>query len=153
MIYDNIKNIHTYKLSDHILQVLTLQSQMSPDTYQTTRVDLDNGCFLLPNEYITQIKEQTVLEAHRKYIDVMYMVEGTELIKVKATSALHNITAPYNAGADCLLAQEDNGLSTIQLTAGDFIILFPQDAHCPACAVDNMPTAVKKVIGKVQISK
>jgi hypothetical protein len=49
-----------------------------------------------------------------------------------------------------LLADFDTDATPVRLEAGSFVVLFPQDAHSPACHVDG-PVNVKKIIGKVRI--
>ncbi len=151
MIYDNIKNVNNYNLSTNVLNTLKYVAQFSADNYPANRIDLENGDYILPSQYTTQKKDKFVMEAHKKYIDVMYMVDGSEMIMVSAIDKLDNITTQYDADSDCLLAEESNVLSSVLLNPGDFIILYPQDAHCPACAVNQTPEAVKKIICKIQI--
>ena len=89
-------------------------------------------------------------EAHRRYIDVMYMVEGEEAIYVKPTDRLREVTRPYDAAGDALLAAIDGDETVVRLKAGQFIVLFPQDAHCPArCAGECR--RVRKLIGKLAV--
>ncbi len=153
MITDNIKHLETYSLSTSIRAMLEAEATYAAAPYPSDRVELANGDFFMPCAYDTQIKEISTMEAHRAYVDVMYMLEGTEMIRVKRTDTLLNITADYNPDKDCLLAEETtpNTETLVILQPGDFIILFPQDAHCPACAVGDMPASVKKIIGKVLI--
>jgi len=89
-------------------------------------------------------------EAHRRYIDVMYMVEGEEIILVKPVDALRNVTQPYDAAGDALLAAVDGDETAVRLQAGQFIVLFPQDAHCPARSAGE-PRPVRKLIGKLAV--
>ncbi len=151
MIFDSIKNIGKYNLGDEIIEALNYATKYTKDNYSTDRVNLKNGNYILPNEYQTQIKNPIIMEAHRKYIDVMYMVEGSENILIKSTDTLDNITSPYDEDGDYLLSEVNAEMSSILLNEGDFIILYPQDAHCPSCAVGDVPSNVKKVICKVQL--
>ena len=89
-------------------------------------------------------------EAHRKYIDVMYMIDGEETIYVKPTDRLRKVTQPYDASIEALLANLDGDETAVRLQAGQFIVLFPQDAHCPArSAGEDGP--VHKLIGKLAV--
>ncbi len=90
-------------------------------------------------------------EAHRKYIDVMYMVEGEEAIYVKPADRLREVTQPYDTSGDALLAAIDGDETVVRLRAGQFVVLFPQDAHCPArCA--GQKRQVHKLIGKLAVN-
>lgn len=80
----------------------------------------------------------------------MYMVEGEETIYVKPTEQLLSVTQPYSSNIDALLGQTDANATPVRLTAGSFLVLFPQDAHTPACDTESRHT-VKKIIGKVAL--
>lgn len=152
MILDQIKNTACYTgIHNGISKALEEMGKYTPDNYPGGRVELDgDNLFLLLNTYETHSPEGALCEAHQKYIDVMYMVEGEEIIYVKPTDRLCAVTKAYNPEIDALLAQTDDDATPVRLTAGSFIILFPQDAHAPAC-YDKEPQKVKKIIGKVKI--
>ena len=152
MILDEIKNVSSYAgMMPSILKALEKMESYTPDNYSAGRIDVDGAdLFLLLNTYDTHDSEDALFEAHQKYADVMYMVEGEEIIYVKPTEKLSVITQPYDPEKDALLAELDNDAIPIRLSAGSFIVLFPQDAHAPAC-YDTVPQTVKKIIGKVRL--
>ena len=152
MIFDRLENIKQYEnVHAGVTKALQAMANYTPENYQTGRVELDgDNVFLSCNQYETITLENAKVEAHRKYIDVMYMVEGEEFIYVKPTCMLKNIKSEYDSSIDALLATRDDDAIPIRLTAGCFVVLFPQDAHAPACCVD-CPISVKKIIGKVRI--
>ena len=152
MIVDQIKNASFYKgVTPAIAVALEKMATYTPDNYPGGRIDVEgDNLFLLLNTYETHVAEGAKMEAHRQYVDVMYMVEGEEIIYVKPTDRLLAVTKPYDGADDALLAELDGDAMPIRLQAGDFIVLFPQDAHAPACCVDE-PRQVKKIIGKVKI--
>ena len=154
MILDQIKNIKTYaNVMPEIITALEKAAEYTPDNYPGGRIDIDGDrLFLLLNTYETHWAEAALCEAHQKYIDVMYMVEGEEIIYVKPTEKLSAITQEYDPTGDALLGKLDTDAVPVRLTAGSFIVLFPQDAHAPACC-DVAPKTVKKIIAKVKIEK
>lgn len=152
MILDQMKNRLTYQAGmPGIATALEKMAAYTPDNYPGGRVEIDaDALYLLLNTYETHDAESARMEAHVRYIDVMYMVEGEEIIYVKPTDRLSETTKPYDEACDALLAKLDPDAMPIRLCAGDFVVLFPQDAHAPACCVDK-PRIVKKIIGKVKI--
>ena len=152
MIFDQIKNAACYK--DVLAGITTALEKMAtytPDNYPGGKVEIDGDkLFLLLNTYETRDPVAAQFEAHQKYIDVMYMVEGEEIIYVKPTDNLQAVTKEYDPAIDALLAKLDSDAIPVRLTAGTFVVLFPQDAHAPAC-FDTAPQTVKKIIGKVKI--
>lgn len=152
MILDQIKNAACYAgIHPGISRALAEMGKYTPDNYPGGRVDIEGDkLFLLLNTYETHAPEGALCEAHQKYIDVMYMVEGEELIYVKPTGMLCNVTKEYDPAIDALLATLDTDATPVRLSAGSFIVLFPQDAHAPACC-DKNPETVKKIIAKVRL--
>lgn len=153
MIFDSIKNAKQYAgLNLDVDRILEEMQKFTPDNYPGGRIEVDGSrIFMLLNQYDTRAVEGASSEAHRKYIDVMYMIEGEELIYVKDTAELKNVTMPYDADKECLLADTDADATPIHMTPGRFVVLFPQDAHTPNCRVDGAMN-VKKIVGKVRIA-
>lgn len=152
MIFDSLANAKQYKgLCDGIDRVLEEAKKYNAENFPSEKLCLDgDDIFLLFGNYETHNVSEAVIEAHKKYIDVMCMIEGEEIIYVKQTDSIKNITKEYDAEIDALLGDLDDDCTAIRLTTGSFVALFPQDAHSPACVVKE-PTNVKKIIGKVRI--
>jgi YhcH/YjgK/YiaL family protein len=103
--------------------------------------------FALVQEYTTRLADECVWEAHRKYIDIQYVVRGAERIG-------HNARAqsierePYDPVRDVALFEP--GASYVAVTAGSFAIFGPEDVHSPGVAFDD-PSTVRKVVVKALI--
>lgn len=154
MILDKIENARLYaSINEGINKVLELAKGLTPSNYPAEKIYIDgDNIFVNVPMYETHTKMGALTEAHRKYIDVMYMVEGSEIVYVKPTEKLSRITREYDPDGDALLADTDDDTTAVRLSAGMFLILFPEDAHAPAC--DPLPETnvkVKKIIGKVLI--
>ena len=152
MIFDSLANAAQYKgLNAGIDRVLTEAAAYTADNFPKERRVLDgDALFMNFANYETHAAETACFEAHRRYVDVMVMIEGEETIYVKNTAALQNITKEYDAEGDYLLAALDADRTAVRLTAGSFVVLLPQDAHAPGCDADGK-APVKKIIGKVLI--
>ncbi|MBQ9930187.1 MAG: YhcH/YjgK/YiaL family protein [Oscillospiraceae bacterium] len=152
MILDILENANQYAgIHPGIDRALAEMKRFTPDNYGDGRVEVDgDNVFLLLNNYETHPKSESMAEAHRKYIDVMYMVEGVETVYVKNVEKLRCVTEEYTEENEALIAETDDDATAVRLEAGYFVILFPQDAHSPACDADGKHT-VKKIIGKVRV--
>ena len=153
MIVDSIKNAYLYKgLNENVDKVLDVASTLTAEGFATGRQEIDGkNLFINYVSYETRAKEVSSSEAHRLYVDVMYMVEGSETIYVKPAHKLKNITKEYNPEIEALIADIDDDVTAVRLDEGMFCILFPDDSHAPACICDKAMT-VKKIIGKVKIN-
>jgi len=152
MILDTLQNANNYRgLHSDIDRVLEEFKKYTPENYPSGKLQLDgDNLFMIFNNYETHSREGALAEAHRQYIDVMYVVEGCETICVKPVDQLQNITKEYDPDIDALLADTDTDATLAQLSAGSFIVLFPQDAHSPGCHIEA-PSSVKKIVAKVRI--
>lgn len=153
MIVDKVSNAKQYAgLHPGIDQVLKLAQAYTPENYPGGRVVVDGEkVFMNLAGYETHPVGEACMEAHRQYIDVMYMVEGSETIYVTPVDELKEITQEYDPEHDVLLAKFPSAATAVRVEAGTFVVLFPQDAHAPGCYGDG-PCTVKKIIGKVQIN-
>lgn len=101
--------------------------------------------------YETKIPKTTVpFEGHHKYIDVQYLIEGTETIFWTRTASL-TPTIPYDPAKDIWFSQfTREGATPIVLTPGQLVVLFPEDAHAPThCG--GVPGPVRKIVIKVAV--
>ena len=152
MIYDNLKNLDSYRFTEPgIVQVLEAAKRYTPENFPNSRVVLDgDNVFMNMPAYETHGLEKAVMEAHKKYVDVMVMIDGRETIYVKNTDRLRDVYSPYEDSRDALLAHMDADVTAVDMQPGDFLVLLPQDAHAPGCHAGD-PCKVKKIIGKVLI--
>jgi len=109
-------------------------------------VDGDN-LFAMVQEYDTKNDADCKLEAHKKYIDVQYVVSGEELIGVRP---LINQTPSKEYDAENDYALYDDTCSFIKVSPTQFAVLFPQDLHKPGIKI-NTSAKVKKVVMKVRV--
>ncbi|MDP6984748.1 MAG: YhcH/YjgK/YiaL family protein [Candidatus Latescibacteria bacterium] len=117
-------------------------ASMAPERY-----DLDgDNLFVMVQEYETKPKSEGFWEAHRAYADIQYVVHGDEHMGYAPTSSLK--AGAYEADRD-FLPLDGDGLF-VPMTTGQFIILWPQDAHMPQMAVEA-PAQVKKAVFKVKL--
>lgn len=112
-----------------------------------TQVD-GQKVFINAFSYETKPREQGQMEAHRRYIDVMYVYSGREEIGFCPTESLTQLIAPYAQEADALLARLPEQSAMLAMQAGDIAIFFPEDAHAPGL-VSGETGRVEKLVAKV----
>lgn len=106
MIYDNIANIDTYKgLSSNIYEGLKYLQQASPDiapgTYQ-----INPRVKAIVSEYETKVQNEVGYEAHRKNIDIQYLLKGEERVACLPIEKLQE-TMPYSEEKDAAFYTAD----------------------------------------------
>ena len=97
-----------------------------------------------------ETKPEGKYETHRKYIDIQYMVEGSERVYYRDTKDDMIHRDEYNEVKDVIFYQDSTEDFEFVLTPGRFAIFFPEDVHKPSISV-NQPEAVKKIVLKVLI--
>jgi len=150
MVYDHINNINTYTfLSPDIYEGLRFLQQATPDlapgTYQ-----INPRVKAIVSEYETKVQNEVGYEAHRKNIDIQYLLKGEERVACLPVEKLKE-TVPYSEEKDAAFFTAS--VQPMEMTLGDgyFAIFFPQDGHMPQLSVDE-PKMVKKVVVKVEIN-
>lgn len=149
MIFDHIDNIATYKgLSPNIALSLDFLKQMKPDTAVGT-YQINQHVKAIVSEYETKAENEHGYEAHRKNIDIQYLLKGEERIACLPIERLVE-TEPYDEEKDAAFYTADIKPQEMTISNGYFAIFFPQDGHMPQLCADK-PMKVKKVVIKVEI--
>lgn len=99
-----------------------------------------------PQSYLTR-SDNLSFEDHKKYIDIQVILEGKERIYVGSPGELAEIF-PYDEKKDAAFYGYDPGCGFRDLSEGDFLILFPGEAHCPR-AMSGEASNVRKTVVKV----
>ena len=119
-------------------------------TLELMRYDIDgDNLFATPSEYITKNKEDANFEAHRKYIDIQYVITGKELIGIAPVSLKDQVLEPYDPTRD-IEFMTVNQETEVTATPDRFFIFFPSDAHRPSLK-DGENSQVRKIVVKVKV--
>lgn len=148
MIYDRIENIETYTaISERLARGLRLLRTTDFSAMEDGKYEVE-GKELYFSLQSYQSKEcNDTPEAHRKYIDIQYLLEGEELIGI---GQLSEMTEEVSANPDGDIWFYHGPVTDLRLGNGTFVALFPQDAHAP-CIAPGCPAPVRKVVVKVMI--
>jgi len=147
MIFDRIENINNYKGLGRVYTALEFIAKTDFTKVNIGKYELDgDNIYYMVQKYDTN-PDKTVDEAHKKYIDIQYIVKGEEVIAV----------APIQNDKKLIEAKEEKDVwfyecetQTMVLKSGDFMVLYPSDLHLPGKAV-NDPQEVLKVVVKVKV--
>lgn len=152
MILDSFPLWHRYAaLNPRFTQAFEFLGQLSPDV-AIGRHEIDgDAVYALVQEYQTRSATGMQLEAHRRYVDIQYLVRGREAIHWAPLAGLTQIAMPYDATKDAGLFLPSADVIPVPVQAGQFAILFPDDAHAPCCTWGE-PADVLKVVVKVEVA-
>ena len=120
---------------------------------ETGRYELEGegGCLMYANldRYDTKPVEICHPEAHKRYVDVQYIVEGQEYMGWCMQNPDLKVYEEYDAERDIMFYEKLVPESVCVLKPGDFAILEPRDVHRPCGMIGDKPEPVTKVVVKV----
>jgi YhcH/YjgK/YiaL family protein len=151
MILDRLENASAYRgIHQRIDKALEYLGKTDFSRVANGKYELDGDrLFAMVQRYRTRTLDQIVWEAHRRYIDVQYIVAGAERMGYLALREGLTVKKPYDEQGDAILFEADGAMFTFW--AGSFAVFMPQDVHAPGLAVDNIPSEVVKVVVKCRI--
>lgn len=149
MVADSIRNIDLYKnLHKDFPRVFEYMKTLGKDS--------PKGPFFLDGKNVhgsvwtAETKgtpDDRKFEKHEKYIDIHYILDGSEKFGYADASTLTPISE-YNSEEDYIFME---GKATgVILTPGHFCIVFPEDAHISYCINEETET-VKRCVIKVRM--
>jgi YhcH/YjgK/YiaL family protein len=114
------------------------------------RYDIDgDNLYATVSEYLSKNESDARYEAHKKYIDIQYVVSGKELIGIAPLSQKKEELEAYDPVKDIEFMTVEGGKDYMALP-DRFFILFPDDAHRPGLKdMENSP--VRKIVVKVKV--
>ncbi len=149
MIIDQLTNAGLYEgLSEQIRRAFQFLQQTDLQNMEDGKYEIDGDRLYASVEtYMTKPRESGEWEAHRRYIDLQYVIHGAEKIGYAPLCRMLPLDN-YDPDQDIQFFAGDG--DDLTLSDGQFIILFPQDAHMPGIAIDRLET-VKKIVVKMAV--
>ena len=149
MIFDTIENKDNYKSFDLLYKSLNYLSLLPKDELPSSTITLiDNILFANPVTFISKPENVCLFEAHKKYIDLHYIVGGTEIIATANTNSLIP-TVSYDTEKDIAFY---DGISDGKyiLKPGSFMVCWPNDAH-KVGMMKSTPEEIRKIVFKIKM--
>ncbi|MDY6323175.1 MAG: YhcH/YjgK/YiaL family protein [Succinivibrio sp.] len=113
------------------------------------RYEITDGVFALVQRYETLPLEKARFEAHKDFFDIQYLAAGHETFGVallKDGKLAESV--PQN---DCYFYDKPDFWTPVNLKAGDFCIVPPEEIHMPRAAYNGKSESVVKVVVKVKV--
>ena len=118
-----------------------------------SRFELDGEDFIaLICDRVTEAKEKKLPEVHRRYAELQYMAEGSELMGFYPDCGDNEILEDLLEEKDTIYYKENPaaGEKMLLMTPGTYAVFFPEDVHRPFCQVEK-PERVKKIVVKIAL--
>ncbi len=147
MIFDTLENIKNYEGLGNVYTALKFLSETDFTKMELGRYELQgDDIFYMVQRYDTD-PDKTISESHKKYIDIQFMVDGEEIIGIAPISCEKKET---EAKPENDVWFYDCKTEPLTLIKNSFMVLYPNDLHCPGVAV-NKPLSCLKVVVKVKV--
>ena len=148
MITDLLENAGLYTgLGPRIAAGFDFLSRTDLGALTVGRHEIDGAAlFALVSDYVPKIESDGRWEAHRKYIDLQYVARGAERIGVAPIGRL--AAGEYNEQKDITWLTGAGDFVTV--AAGQFMLLWPGDAHMPGIET-GFVGPVRKVVVKIAL--
>jgi YhcH/YjgK/YiaL family protein len=149
MIKDKLQNAKIYyNLSENLNKGFEWLEKVDLINVEDGKYEID-GSNVYASVQTYETKENANYESHRKYIDIQYMIDGVEKVGVTDLSNC-STCIEYDSEKDLEFYNISCEEEYIDLASGQFVVLFPNDAHKPSISKKEK-TTVKKVVVKVAV--
>jgi YhcH/YjgK/YiaL family protein len=116
-------------------------NQLSPGRYELS----DDGTYATISEYQTKEADTAQYEAHRKYIDIQYVIDGEEYMEIIPLAFIKE-DQNYDPNADIMFFKDQTKGEILYADKTHFFVFFPEDVHKPCLKIDAVKNVRKLVI-------
>lgn len=150
MIFDSIHNYKNYIGYPELYEVLSFLANLNEgELVEPNTVLIPDRIFCNPVKFISKSEDECKYEAHKKYIDVHYIVKGVEGIATADVNNLHKDTTFDETKDIGFYTGKEEGRYCLK--KGDFMVCYPSDAHKVGIAMKE-PQEIEKIVVKIRVS-
>lgn len=148
MIIQNLANFEKYtSLHRHFAKAFEFLQQPGTRSLEDGRYEIfGDELFALVMHIEGKAMPEAKVEAHRKHIDIQFIISGQEQMGWKPYASSAAVVAPYSVERDVEL-YEPQGLHWLLVQPEQFAVFFPHDIHAPGVGEG----AIHKIVIKVKV--
>lgn len=117
------------------------------ENFEPATYPLSGSNKVLVQAVTTKAFETSLLEAHREFLDVQYILKGKEVVGWAPVDTL-NPTEEYNAAKDKCMYEGKS--YPMEIAEGYCYVVYPEDAHAPSVHLDETHE-VRKIVVKLKV--
>ena len=141
-----------YRFSDRWKKAFRFLAENDLKSLRPGRYEIDgDNVYATISNYMTREPDSVYFEAHRRYIDIQYVISGKELMGIAPLASVKEIVTPYDTERDIEFVTV-NDPEYREATPRNFFIFFPGDAHKPGL-IDSISLPVTKLVIKLKIDQ
>ena len=152
MISGNIQQLSAHFKPEIVQPILDFLNKNNIQTMPTGKhpVAGSNGIFAIVIKTNSRDLKGHQFEAHRQNLDLHYLVSGKEVLGFTNAYALE-VATPYDSSGDYLLYHYPQQYSQVGLTETQFVLFYPEDAHCAQGHLQG-ENPILKVVFKIPVA-
>lgn len=127
---------------EEALNVVASLPSMEPATYP-----LSNGGRIMVQQGTTKSAEGALSEAHKKMLDIQYIVKGQEVVGWASLEKL-TLSGEFNETKD--VGKYSGHVDHMVIGEGCCYVVFPEDAHMPGVYL-TQPNEYQKIVVKLPV--
>lgn len=109
------------------------------------KLEIDgDDLFAIISKPCTSAEEIPKLEVHKKYIDIHFIIAGTELFGWKNLSDCKGVEGEFDFEKD-YVHYNDQDFTNLLLNKNAFLVVYPEDAHSPGIKTEQLHKVVLKI--------
>lgn len=152
MIIDKLENAQFYYgLGEKFKKGFEYLKNTDLKNFENGKYEIDGDeIFVSVQDYRTKHENEGKFEAHKKYADIQFIIEGEEKLGYENIKNCKAVTI-YDKKNDIEFLENLNDKNRfVYAEENCFVIFAPQDAHMPCIAVKK-PSYVKKAVVKIRL--
>ena len=152
MVFDNLKNCELYYgMHPKFKEAFDFIKKALDENLEAGKYEIDGKeLWASVQEYTSKLENDAKAEAHKNYIDIQYIVSGTEVIEGFDISYA-TPKSEYNDVKDVMFYEDFVNAGKGILNANEYGIFFPHDVHKPGMCLNGKQDTVKKIVVKVKL--
>ncbi len=147
MIFGNINDKVQYDLLCKDENFKIALNYIKANNFKDEKVNIKNDDIYAFKNVINTKPFENYFEIHHKYADIFYIIDGQEDIYLTDAKQLKALEE-YDEKSDVVHGTVET-YQKISLKKGDYIVIFPEDAHCPSRGDGKL---LEKLIIKVKVA-
>ncbi len=127
---------------EEAMQVVAELTDLTPRT-----IPLSGGNKILVQAGATKAADTQLIEAHRNYLDIQYILKGKEIVGWAPIETLTD-AGEYNPTKDKMMYS--GHVDFMEINEGYCYVVYPEDGHMPGAHLDT-PFEYQKLVVKLKV--
>lgn len=151
MISGTINNLNAYLSPELVKIILEFLERKDLPTLPTGKHALEKGINAIVIKSPSRSLAGKEFEIHKKNLDLHCLLSEKEILAFTPAHFL-NVSTAYDTENDYMLFHHPQKYSQLELAKGQFVLFYPEDAHCAQGHLEN-GNAISKVVFKIPLTQ